>query len=73
MSKGYGTIVGRVGVILLLTGIIITLVGYFRSSRHTNRLDSGLATYLSLGLTVVGVILFLIFIFEFVSNQRKHP
>ncbi len=69
MSKGYGTIVGRVGVILLLTGIIITIV---RSSRHTNRLDSGLGTYLSLGLTVVGVILVLIFVIEFVSNQRKH-
>ena len=32
MSKGYRTIVGRVGVILLLTGIVITLVGYFRFS-----------------------------------------
>ncbi len=73
MSKGYGTIVGRVGVILLLTGIVITQVGYLRSSRRTNRLDSGLVTYLGVGLTVVGIILFLIFVIDFVSNQRKHP
>ena len=73
MSKEYGTIVGRVGIILLLTGIVITLVGYLRSSANTNRIDSSLVTYLGVGLAVVGVILLLIFVIEFVSNKRKHP
>jgi surface polysaccharide O-acyltransferase-like enzyme len=73
MSKEYGTIVGRVGIILLLTGIVITLVGYLRSSANTSRIDSSLVTYLGVGLAVVGVILLLIFVIEFVSNKRKHP
>ncbi len=73
MSKGYGTIVGRVGIILLLTGIVITLVGNLRSSANTNRIDSSLVTYLGVGLAVVGVILLLIFVIEFVSNKGKHP
>lgn len=72
MSKGYGTIVGRVGIILLLTGIVITLLRYFRSSTHTNRLNSNLVPFIGLGLTVAGVILILIFVAEFVSNNRKH-
>ncbi len=71
MSKGYGTIVGRIGIILLLTGIVITLVGYLRSSANTNRINSSLVTYIGVGLAVVGVILLLIFIFEFVSKNRK--
>jgi uncharacterized membrane protein len=73
MSKEYGTIIGRVGIILLLTGIVITLIGYLRSSANTNRIDSSLVTYLGVGLSVVGVILLLIFVIEFVSNKRKHP
>ena len=73
MSKGYGIIVGRVGIILLLTGIVITIVGYLRSSANTNHIDSSLVTYLGVGLAVVGVILLLIFVIEFVSNKRKHP
>ncbi|MGA2681103.1 MAG: hypothetical protein ABSF44_04800 [Candidatus Bathyarchaeia archaeon] len=72
MSKGYGTIVGRVGIILLLTGIVIMLVGYLRSPAHTNRIPSNLVTYLGVGLAVVGAILFLIFVIEFVTNERKH-
>ena len=73
MAKGYGTIVGRVGIILLLTGIVITLVGNLRSSANTNRIDSSLVTYIGVGLAAVGVILLLIFVIEFVSNKRKHP
>jgi uncharacterized membrane protein YGL010W len=73
MFKEYGTIVGRVGIILLFTGIVITLVGYLRSSTHTNRIDSNLVTYLGVGLAVVGVILLLIFVIEFVSNKKKTP
>ena len=77
MSKGYGTIVGRVGIIFLLTGIVITIVGHFRSSANTNRISNSLATYIGVGLVVVGVILTVIFVIEFISNNRKqtppHP
>jgi uncharacterized BrkB/YihY/UPF0761 family membrane protein len=73
MSKEYGTIVGKIGIILLLTGIVITIVGYLRSSTNTNRIDSSLVTYIGAGLAVVGVILLLIFVIEFVSTKRKHP
>jgi hypothetical protein len=72
MSKGHGTIVGRVGIIFLLTGIVITLVRYLRFSAHTSRIPSNLVTYLGIGLVIVGIVLFLIFVIEFVSNQRKH-
>jgi hypothetical protein len=73
MSKEYGTIVGKIGIILLLTGIVITIVGYLRSSTNTNRIDSSLVTYIGAGLAVVGVILLPIFVIEFVSTKRKHP
>jgi hypothetical protein len=46
MLKDYVVIVGRVGIILLLTGIVILLVGHFRYSVHTNRLGSSLVSYL---------------------------
>ncbi|HML03979.1 MAG TPA: hypothetical protein VK487_11495 [Candidatus Bathyarchaeia archaeon] len=46
MLKGYVVIVGRVGIIQLLTGIVIPQVGHFRYSVHTNRLASSLATIL---------------------------
>jgi uncharacterized membrane protein len=71
MPKEYGTIVGRVGIILLLTGIVITIVGYLRYSANTNRIPSGLVSYIGVGLAVVGVILLLIFVVEFVSKKRK--
>jgi len=32
-----------------------------------------LVTYLGVGLAVVGVILLLVFVIEFVSKNRKHP
>ena len=71
MSKGYGTIVGRVGIILLITGVVIELLSHLRS---TNRyIDINTKNYIAVGLVVVGVILLLIFVFEFVSNKRKHP
>jgi hypothetical protein len=73
MKNEYGTIVGRIGIILLLTGIVITLVGYFKSFSNSNRIDSSLVTYLEIGLIVVGVVLLLIFVLGFVSNNRKHP
>ena len=71
MSNGSGTIVGRLGIILLLTGVVISIVGYLRSSANTNRIDSTLVTYIGVGLAVVGVILLLIFIIEFASKNKK--
>ena len=73
MSKGYGTIVGRVDIFLLLTGIVITIVGNLRSLANTNYIDSSLVNYIGLGLGIVGVILLGIFVIEFVSGKRKHP
>ncbi len=73
MSKEYGIIVGRVGIILLLTGIVIILFGKLRSSANTNHIDSSLVNYIGVGLAVVGVILLLLFVLEFVSTKRKHP
>ncbi len=73
MSKEYGIIVGRVGIILLLTGIVIILVGKLRSSAKTNHIESSLVAYIGVGLAVVGIILLLLFVLEFVSNKRKHP
>jgi hypothetical protein len=53
-NLGYGTIVGRIGIILLLTGLVIALVSKFR---HINRLSGSMVTYIWEGLTVVGAIL----------------
>jgi hypothetical protein len=72
MLKDCVVIVGRAGIILLLTGIVILLVEHFRYSVHTNRLASSLVTYLWGGLTVVGLIFVLIFVIGFALNERKH-
>ena len=71
MLRGYAVIVGRAGLILLLTGIVILLVEHFRYSVGTNRLGSSLVTYLGVGLSVVGFIFILIFVIGFVLNERK--
>ena len=73
MKNEYGTHVGRIGIILLLTGIVITLVGYFKSFSNSNRIDSNIVTYLEIGLIVVGIVLLLIFVLGFIPNNRKHP
>jgi uncharacterized membrane protein len=64
----YGTIVGRIGIILLLTGIVIALVSKFR---HINRLSSSMATYIWVGLIVVGAILSIVFVIDFALKERK--
>jgi len=71
MLGGYVSIVGRVRLILLLTGIVILLVGHFRYLVNANRLGSSLVTYLGAGLSGVGFILILIFVIGFVLNERK--
>jgi surface polysaccharide O-acyltransferase-like enzyme len=65
--------VGRIGIILLRTGIVITLIGYFKSFSNSNRVDSSSVSYLGVGLVVVGVVLLVIFVMGFVPNKRKHP
>jgi hypothetical protein len=72
MSKEYGTIVGRLGIIFTAHWIVITVVGNLRASANNARINSALVTYLGVGLVVVGVILFLVFVIGFMSNKKKH-
>ncbi len=65
----YGTIVGRIGIILLLTGIVIALVSKFK---HINRLSSSTVTYIWVGLIIVGTILSIVFVIDFSLKERKH-
>lgn len=69
MSKGYGKISFRAGIVFLLTGVVIAIVGNFRASENTNRINSSVATYIGIGLVVVGVISFLIFVLD----RKKQP
>jgi uncharacterized membrane protein len=65
----YGTIVRRIGVILLLTGIVIALVSTFRDF---NRLSSSMDIYIWVGLIIVGAILLIVFVIDFELKERKH-
>ena len=65
----YGTIVGRIGIILLFTGIIIALVSKFR---HFNRLNNSMVTYVWVGLIIGGAILSIVFVIDFAIKGRKH-
>ena len=65
----YGTIIGRIGIILLLTGIVISLVSKFRDF---NRLSSSMVTYIWVGLIVVGAILLIVFVIDFALKKRKY-
>ena len=65
----YGTIVGRIGIILLLTGIVIALVSKFR---HFNRLSTSMVTHIWVGLIVGGAILSIAFVIDFALKKRKH-
>lgn len=65
----YGTIIGRIGIILFLTGIVIALVSKFRDF---NRLSSSMVTYIWVGLIVVGAILSIAFVIDFALKKRKH-
>ena len=68
MPKGYGTIVGRIGVILLFTGIVIAVVSKLR---NFNRLSSSMVTYIWVGLIVVGAVLLIIFLVDFMLKEGK--
>ena len=68
-NLGYGTIVGRIGIILLFTGIVIALVSKFR---HISRLPSGMVTYIWVGLIIGGAILLIVFVVDFELKERKH-
>ena len=64
----YGTIVRRIGIILLLTGIVIALVSTFRDF---NRLSSSMVTYIWVGLILVGAILLIAFVIDFELKERR--
>ncbi|HYA77768.1 MAG TPA: hypothetical protein VEF91_03540 [Verrucomicrobiae bacterium] len=64
----YGTIVGRIGIILLITGIIIAVVSKLR---NFHRLSSNSVTLICVGLIVVGAILFVVFVIDFVSQDKS--
>jgi uncharacterized membrane protein len=64
----YGTIVGRIGIILLFTGIVIALVSEFR---HFSRLSSSMVTYIWVGLIIAGAILSIVFVIDFALKEQK--
>ena len=68
-NLNYGTIVRRIGIILLLTGIVIALVSTFRDF---DRLSSSMVTYIWVGLIIVGVVLLIVFVIDFELKERKH-
>ena len=65
MSMWYSATLGRVGIILLLTGIVIALVTKIRSKTNTRFIGTKTAIYLGIGMAFVGVILLIV---EFASN-----
>ena len=65
MSMWYNATLGRLGIILLLTGVIIALVTKIRSKTNTIFVDVKTAIYLGIGMAFVGVILL---IAEFASS-----
>ena len=65
----YGTIVGRIGIILLFTGIVVALVSKFR---HINRLSSSTVTSIWVGLIISGTILSIVFVIDFALKERGH-
>ena len=64
----YGSIVRRIGIILLLTGIVIALVSTFRDF---NRLSSSMVSYIWVGLILVGAILLIVFVIDFELKERE--
>lgn len=70
MLKRYGTVLGRVGIVLLLTGIVIALLSHLRSINRY--IDINTKNYIAVGLVVVGVILLLVFVIDFMTNKGKN-
>jgi uncharacterized transporter YbjL len=65
----YEAIVRRIGIILLLTGIVIALGS---TIRDFDRLSSSMVTYIWVGLIIVGAILLIGFVIDFELKERKH-
>ena len=65
---GYEAIIRRIGVIVLLTGIVIALVSTFRDF---HRLSSSTVTYIWVGLIIVGAILLTVFVIDFELKEQK--
>ncbi len=69
---GYIVILGRVGIILLLTGIAIWAISTIRFAENiSNRLNMSLVTDISIGLVVVGVGLLVIFLMGLCLSGKK--
>jgi uncharacterized transporter YbjL len=64
----YEAIFRRIGIILLLTGIVIALGS---TIRDFDRLSSSAVTYIWVGLVVVGAILLVVFVIDFELKERK--
>jgi len=69
MSERYSAIVGRIGIILLITGLIVSLYKLLKFG-NSNVLSSSLATYLGIGLVITGAILIAIFVYLFVKRKN---
>jgi uncharacterized membrane protein len=67
-NLNYGTIVRRIGIILLLTGIVIALASTFRDF---DRLSSSTVTYIWVGLILVGASLLIVFVIDFELKERR--
>jgi len=64
----YGTIVGRIDIILSLTGIVIAFVS---KMRDFHPLSNNMVNYVWIGLIVAGVILLVIFISDFALDKHR--
>jgi uncharacterized membrane protein len=65
----HGTIIGRIGFILLLTGIVIALVSQFRDF---NRLSSNMVSHIWAGLVAVGAVLLIVFIIDLALRKQNN-
>ena len=64
----YGAIFRRIGIIMLLTGIVIALVSTFRDF---DRFSSSTDTYIWAVLIIIGAILLIAFVIDFELKERK--
>jgi hypothetical protein len=71
MLEKYNAIVGRIGIILLITGLIVLLRRLLKFTSRFTVLNSSLVTYLGVGLVIAGSILVAIFIYFFVKRKHK--
>lgn len=73
MLEKYGSVVGRIGFILVVIGLFLIIRGFLKLHGALARvLDSTSSTYLGIGSLIVGVILIGIFVYTFVVSERRH-